>query len=299
MRTEIYYFSATGNSLSVARDIAEKINGKLISIPSLMEEKSTRSEVDVIGIVFPVYYATNDCGIPLIVRRFVNKLGNLSSKYIFAVCTHQGAPGTTIENLAKIVKSCGGELAVGFKVKMSYSYSVPEKIRHSLFHKELVTDSLEDNEKQQKLFDDWKKKIEGICEYVTARKTGKFETRSLLLKTFLAPFHPIEKLAFLYRYRKLSNMSHLPFNELIPLADKSFKTNKNCNGCGTCTRVCPVNNITIVKGKPVWLHHCENCFGCFQWCPREAIHGGIVEYAKKYHNPKVKLSDMLRATNLK
>jgi flavodoxin len=33
MGTVIYYFSGTGNSLSVARDIAEKTKGTLISIP--------------------------------------------------------------------------------------------------------------------------------------------------------------------------------------------------------------------------------------------------------------------------
>jgi ferredoxin len=290
---DIYYFSGTGNSLIVARDIAEKINGKLISIPSLMEEESIRTDADVIGIVFPVYYATNDCGIPLIVGRFVRKLENLGSKYVFAVCTHQGAPGATIENLGKSIKSCGGALAAGFNVKISNSYSTAQKISHALFHKKLVVDSLKDDEKQQKLFDDWKKKLQAIAEYVTTRKTGKFETRGLLLKIFLAPFQPIENQVFKSRYRKLSKASSLPFDELIALADRSFKTNEDCNGCGTCVRVCPVNNIKMVDGKPVWQHHCENCFACFQWCPNEAIRGGIVEYAKRYHNPNVKLSDML------
>jgi flavodoxin len=35
MSTEIYYFSDTGNSLVVARDIAVKMNGKMIPIPSV------------------------------------------------------------------------------------------------------------------------------------------------------------------------------------------------------------------------------------------------------------------------
>jgi ferredoxin len=290
---EVYYFSGTGNSLAVARDIAEKINGKLISIPSLMEEESIRTDADVIGIVFPVYYATNDSGIPLIVGRFVRKLENLGSKYVFAVCTHQGAPGATIENLGKLVKSCGGELAAGFKVKMSIPYSTAQKISYSLFHRELVANGLEDDEKQQKLFDEWKKKLQSITEYVTTRKKGKFETRGLLLKIFLAPFQPIENQIFSYRYRKLSKASSLPFNELINLADRSFNTNENCNGCGTCARVCPVDNIKLVEGKPVWQHRCENCFACFHWCPKEAIYGDIVEYAKRYHHPNVKLLDML------
>jgi ferredoxin len=294
--TAIYYFSGTGNSLAVARDIAEKLDGKLASIPSMMEEETVRTDADVIGMVFPVYYATNDCGIPLIIGRFVKKLENLGSKYVFAVCTHQGAPGATIENLGKLVKSCGGELSAGFNVKISVPYSTARKISYALFHRKLAADSLKDKEKQQKLFDEWAKKLQAITEYVTARKKGRFETRGSLLKILLVPFYPIEKRLFLYRYRNLSKASGLPFDELINLADRSFRTNENCNGCGICVRVCPVDNIKLVEGKPVWQHHCENCFACFHWCPKEAIYGDIVEYAKRYHHPKVKLSDMLRRT---
>lgn len=271
--TEIYYFSGTGNSLVVARDIAEKTNGKLISIPSVMKEESVKPEADVLGIVFPVYYATNDCGIPLIVGRFVKKLENLGSKYIFAVCTCGYMPGTTIENLRGAIESRGGKLAAGFTVRMS-SKNLAER-------------------KQQKMLVKRKKKLEAICEYVNARREGKFETRGLLRKILLAPLRALEKPIFMYRYKKLSNTSKNSFSELIPLADRSFRTNENCNGCGICARVCPVNNIKMVDGKPVWQHHCETCYGCYGWCPKNAICGDIVAYNDWYHHPEAKLSDML------
>jgi ferredoxin len=271
--TDIYYFSGTGNSLFVARYIAENTNGTLISIPSVMGEESIRTEADVIGIVFPVYYATNDCGIPLIVGRFVKKLGNLGSKYIFAVCTCGYMPGTTIENLRKAIESRGGKLAAGFTVRMS--------------NKNLT------ERKQQKMLIKRKKKLEAICEYVNAQKEGKFETRGLLLKILLAPLRSIEKPVFLYRYKKLSNTSNLSFSELVPLADRSFRTNENCNGCGICAKVCPVNNIKLVDNKPLWQHHCETCYACYAWCPKEAISGDIVAYNEWYHHPEVKLSDMV------
>jgi ferredoxin len=274
--TEIYYFSGTGNSLVVARDIAGKTYGKLVSIPSVINEDRIKLETDVIGLVFPVYYATNDCGIPLIVGRFVRKLENLNSKYIFAVCTCGYMPGTTIENLRKAIESRGGKLAGGFTVRMSA--------------KNL------DERKQQKMRAKRKKKLEVICEYVNARREGTFETRGLLRKILLAPLRVLEKPVFMYRYRKLSNTSKKPFSELIPLADRSFRTNEKCTGCGTCARVCPVNNIEMVDGKPVWLHHCETCYGCYGWCPKNAICGDIVAYNEWYHHPEVKLSDMLGRT---
>ena len=272
--TDIYYFSGTGNSLVVARDIAETINGKLLSIPSMMKEESFKLEADVIGLVFPVFYATNDCGIPLIVARFIKKLENLSSKYIFAVCTCGYMPGTTIKNLRKTIESRGGKLAAGFTVRMS-SKNLNER-------------------KQQKTRVNRKKKLEAICEYVNAQREGKFETRGSLRKIVLAPLRALEKPIFMHRYKKLSNTSRKSFSELIPLADASFRTNEKCTGCGTCARVCPVNNIKMVDGKPVWLHHCENCYACYGWCPQNAICGDIVDYNDWYHHPEVKLTDMLK-----
>jgi flavodoxin len=116
--TEIYYFSGTGNSLAVARDIAGKINGELISIPSVMDKEKIDSDADVVGMVFPVYFALNG-GIPMIVGRFVEKLENIGPKYLFAVCTHSGGPGSTMENLGNKIRSRGGKLAAGYTVKMS------------------------------------------------------------------------------------------------------------------------------------------------------------------------------------
>jgi ferredoxin len=274
MNSDIYYFSGTGNSLVVARDIAEKINGKLIAMSSVMKEESIKAATDVIGLVFPVFYATNDCGIPLIVARFVRKMENLSSKYIFAVCTCGYMPGTTIENLKKAIEARGGKLAAGFTVRMS-SKKLAEK-------------------KQQKMRVKRKKKLDFICEYVNAHREGMFETRGLLRKIVLAPLRALEKPIFMYRYRKLSNTSKTSFSELIPLADQSFRTSENCTGCGTCARVCPVNNIKMVDGKPVWQHHCENCYACYGWCPENAVCGDIVAYNDWYHHPEVKLSEMLK-----
>ena len=50
----ICYFTASGNSLYVAR----QIGGRLLSIPKLMKEESIDIEDDAIGIVSPVYVLT-------------------------------------------------------------------------------------------------------------------------------------------------------------------------------------------------------------------------------------------------
>ncbi len=296
-KVDIYYFSATGNSLVVARDLALKLNGNLISIPSVMEQENITTDAEVIGIVFPVYFATNDnSGIPLIIERFIHKLENIGSKYVFAVCTHGGMPGTTMENLGDRIKVRGGKLAAGYAIKMSDPPSVIDKLKQRLFAKQLEKSAAQmKKERQKRTFNNWKKKLDAICECVDARKDTRLETRTLPVKLFFAPLLLILiKPEFQKRYEKLSESSHLPFNELIPLVDRSFRFDDKCNGCGICSRVCPVDNIKMSDKKPVWQHHCENCLACYDWCPKEAIYGEIVSYNERYHHPDIKLSDMIR-----
>jgi ferredoxin len=185
-------------------------------------------------------------------------------------------PGTTLENLAKLIASKGGTLAAGFIIKMS--------------------DERLSKEKQDRMLIEQKEKLEAVCKYVLDRKKGKLETRGVFRKIVLAPvLYLAIKPLFSRRYRKFSGSAGLPFSELIPLADRSFRVDAKCIGCGICAQICPVDNIRLVEGRPVWQHHCETCLACYSWCPQAAIDGDIVSYNERYHHPSVKLSDMLKA----
>jgi len=57
MNTEIYYFSGTGNSLHIARELHERLPGsKLIPIVSLLKQDIIEVKAEVIGLVFPIYF---------------------------------------------------------------------------------------------------------------------------------------------------------------------------------------------------------------------------------------------------
>jgi ferredoxin len=294
MKTEIYYFTASGKSLAVARDVAKKISGRLISIPSVLNQERICSNASIIGIVFPVYYAVlGESGVPMIIERFIERLENIASKYIFAICTHDGSPVKTLAFLERMINSQGGKLSSGIDIKTGNPYSPVEKIAHFFFHKKLHTDLQVENEERQKIFNACEEKLESICKTIELQKAFPIKTQLKGNNRIHSLFYGLQNKTTLQRYKKLSLSSKGTLRELIPLADASFYFDKNCTGCGTCAKVCPVNNIELIDQKPVWQHHCETCFACFQWCPKAAIHGNIVEYEKRYHHPQVKLMDML------
>ena len=51
---------------------------------------------------------------------------------------------------------------------------------------------------------------------------------------------------------------------------------RDCIGCGQCAKRCPMNNVTIKDGKPVWGKVCTHCMACICYCPV-----GAIEYGKK------------------
>ncbi len=92
--------------------------------------------------------------------------------------------------------------------------------------------------------------------------------------------------------------------DVLPLTPVDYPNNfrgieaeeDKCIGCGTCVKVCPMNNIKIEKGKAVIGDDCATCLACFHWCPKEAIwmskQENIARRAK-YRHPDVKLKDII------
>ena len=56
----------------------------------------------------------------------------------------------------------------------------------------------------------------------------------------------------------------------------AFTASNACIGCGQCVKRCPMNNVAIKNGTPVWGKNCTHCMACICYCPVSAI-----EYGKK------------------
>ena len=102
MKTTIYYFTGTGNSLAAARKIAGALGEtELVPIASLADTPGIISPAaDRVGIVCPVY----DCGVPVMVANFAERLDLSKARYAFAVVTMGGMGVSALHQLDGIVR---------------------------------------------------------------------------------------------------------------------------------------------------------------------------------------------------
>ena len=83
------------------------------------------------------------------------------------------------------------------------------------------------------------------------------------------------------------------FSGMHAKRSQKFSANADCIGCGTCERICPRGNITLVGGKPQFGTDCIGCLSCLQYCPKQAIDmGKITAKRERFPNAKVKASDL-------
>jgi len=268
----VYYFSGTGNTLFVAKDIAEELGAVLIPIASLVDAIEVYIDSEATGIVYPVYYGE----LPVIIREFAEKLNNLEGKYIFSVCTFGGSAGDSLRSLRKIIRSRGGKLSATYGVHM------PQNAFYKFW------------EKHDPLYRNWRsKKLNKVVSNTESRKTGNFFTNiifDIIFKGIQAYVRPKYKQSFI----KLSGASpDLSVEELIRLNDTSFSVTDECTGCGICAKLCPVKNIIMIDAKPTWHHRCENCIACYNFCPQKAIRNGIVSENYFYRHPDINAKDMI------
>lgn len=262
MKTILYYFSSTGNSLQIAKNLAKELEDtQIISIAKVIQnQEEINTNIDAIGIIFPVY-----CwGLPNIMKQFVQLLPNLNiqnAPYIFAIATCGLNVGNALTQLQEELAFRKIQLSAGFAIQMPGNY--------------ILLYGAKSEKKQQHLFKKAQKKLKKIVKIIINRKTYKIESSFFLINWFGWLIYQI---------------STPHFSEL----DKKFYVLKEkCTHCEICKKICPVQNIQIINKIPVWQHHCEHCMACLQWCPVQAIQfGSLTLNRKRYHHPEIKVSDL-------
>jgi len=259
MKTILYYFTGTGNSLDVARGLARGIeNCELVSIASVGENiPEIVPDADRVGIVCPVYFS----GLPVMVASFASRLNISRSGYTFAVVTLGGSGGVpALRQLDSILaKPPGQGLDAGFTVKMPGNY--------------ILLYESPTGPKREKILAAADQKIAEITAVVDMGLTVRI------------PFSLAGELIHRFFYPRFARHVHED--------DRNFSVTEKCTSCGTCAAVCPAHNIEIRDGRPSWLHHCELCCACIHVCPTQAIEAGrSTAKRERYRNPSVTIADL-------
>lgn len=260
MKTIIYYFTGTGNSLAAARNLGTALGDtELVSIASLRETEGEISpDCDRIGIVCPVY----DCGVPVVVAEFAERLDTSKAKYMFSLVTFGGMGVSALHQLNGIFKKREVKTPdAAFVLTMPGNFTPLHKPPSA-----------------EKKADILAKAEVRLDEITAAIRDGKKVSPK---------FAPLSSLAKLITYG--------PFCKNVHESGANFSVSDECTLCGICEKVCPVENIKIADGKPQWDHKCELCCACLHFCPVEAIQLNVMKGTEgrgRYLHPDLKISDM-------
>ena len=234
----IFYFSATGNSLWIARQIGGMLSDSFYNLieAASTNETYTLQKNESIGFVFPVHA----WGVPRTVIKCMRNL-HFTHKpdYVYFICTCGDDTGKTASVFIRECQHCGWECNAGFSVIMPNTYvCLPG----------FDTDAPEvEHEKLNQMSG----RIKNITTHIHNRiclfdcKEGTIPW----IKTYL--IQPL-------------------FNWFL-MSPKWFQSLDTCISCGICEKVCPSKNIYMENGKPKWGKQCTMCLACYHHCPKHAI----------------------------
>ncbi len=262
MQTEIYYFTGTGNTLKIARDIAQELDTEaIIPIAKSIKSKKAASSADIIGIVCPVYCLD----VPEIVKEFIKKMDLKEGAYVFGIVNCGAQAGNSLYSVEKVLKENNINLDAGFVFYMpDNSIAFPTEL-----------------EKYSSMFVNEQKKVKEISRIIKSRKSMGIEKSESIRGKILAS-------------KFVSNISKMVFYDVMGVRNKTNDKDK-CNNCGLCEKVCPTENIKFNNSEYIWGKNCEQCFACIHWCPNKAVK--FDRYKTKgnyqYTHPEIFVKDII------
>lgn len=249
----IIYFSTTGNSLTVARNLAKELNDKAFHINEAINLKNI--DDDRIGLIFPCYFMD----MPIVVQKFVENFDFSRANYIFGILTHGGDPGNSLLTMKTLLESRGLEMAYGNDIKLP----VNSRIMYGL----TTTDI-------DKLIGQYKQKLPRLVEDI--EKTV-INTKNLKKKPFSAMMTKLTSSNFAKSFYRITVDNNTctqcgiceklcPVGN-IQLKGSGIKVHDHCETSLACMHWCPQVAIGFGKRK--------------------------VRKDQQYHHPEVKLSDLV------
>ncbi len=256
----IYYYSGSGNSLSVSKQIAGKLgNTDIISIYNLRDDPVVPLEYARVGIVTATWFVRP----PRVVKEVCEKLILSKEQRVFIVATCGGYDGYVCIDLKAILQP-----KTGFPVQ---TFMLPMPPDHIVGFSP---------------FPDWVDRI-----YLRHARRATTEIARKIKKG--TPTRNRKGIN-----RKFLSWASNAFNSRLGVdrdsVEGGFYTTDACTRCGICERLCKNGNIHLTENGVEWGHDCQQCMACIMWCPNKAIwHPNVPKNRRRYHNPDITLRDML------
>lgn len=231
----ILYFSGTGNSQFVAKQIANIIDDEVISINQHIKEAKN----DVFHTKKPLVFVvpTYSWRIPKIVDRWIRNTNFTGNRKAYFILTCGGSVG----NAQAYTKSlCNIK---GFEYQGLYGILMPENY--------LALAPTPSEEECLKIIREAKQPIEYVANCIKENTLFPELATSIKDKIISGPVNPL-------------------FYSLF-VKDKAFHVSDVCTHCGKCAKRCPLHNIDMVNKKPMWKGTCTHCMSCIAGCPVKAI----------------------------
>lgn len=253
MKTNIFYYSSTGNSLYVSKRIAEKIqDSEIIAMSKELKNSNFEYECENAIFVYPVHCF----GLPIIAFDFIKNLKLKNCNYIYCIAVSGGGSGKSsfsqvngFLNKFKSVDDCITIKYVSNYIKQGRNASI-ERVQECDVNNELIIDKV----------------IEDIKNNTNYRRKIRNNKGPLTNRVWMKYFRG---------------------------KDNKFNVNNDCIGCRICERVCPVDNISMDNEKPIWNNNCVDCMGCINLCPKKAINIGNKTIKKdRYKNKNIQTSEL-------
>ena len=234
----ILYFSGTGNSAYAAKRIAGAVDDAVLDLFEKIRDRDfspLHSERPWV-VVVPTYAWR----IPRIVEEWLNNTRLTGSGDIYFVMTCGGSVGNAGGHLEKLCAAKGlrdlGCLAIPMPENYIALFTTPER-----------EEALE---------------IIGRAEAVIDRAAQWIAAGQAFPRPAVTPLD-----------RLSSGAVNMVFYPLFVHAKKFYATDA-CISCGKCAGVCPLNNIRLEQGRPLWGRDCTHCMACICRCPSGAIEYG-------------------------
>lgn len=227
----ILYFTGTGNSRWVAQQLAEATSDTVLSIADCLKKKIVPEELTHAEKV-GVVFPVHSWYAPRIVLTFLSQLHLPHCRYRYAVCTCGDDMGKGMNRLAK-----------HFPLDAAWSVAMPNTY--------IPMFNLDAEELSHKKIGDARQLIPSIAaDVLEEKKVWKVhEGGAAWLKTYAIN----------------------PLFVRFTISSKGFHVDEGCISCGICSKVCPVENIRMVDGHPVWGKQCIHCMACVHACPQKVI----------------------------